>query len=84
MPSEYRLILKRADEPGYTPDIACYMRQGGYEALKKGLTLPAKTLPDGKTVSGPEQLREEVRVSGLRGRGGAGAGCCRRLCSAPR
>src|SRR3954470_21330317 len=75
MPSEYRLILKHADEPGYTPDIACYLRYGGYDALKKALTLPAKTLPDGKNVSGPEQLREEVRVAGLRGRGGAGFSC---------
>jgi NADH-quinone oxidoreductase subunit F len=75
MPSEHRLILKHADEPGYAPDIACYMRYGGYEALKKALSLPPKTLPDGKSLSGPEQLREEVRMSGLRGRGGAGFSC---------
>src|SRR6266446_712074 len=72
MPSEYRLILKYADQPGYTPDIECYLQHGGYEVLRKVLALPAKALPDGKTVSGPEQLREEVRLSGLRGRGGAG------------
>jgi len=75
MPSEYRLILKHADDPAYKPDIACYMRHSGYEALKKTLALAPKTLPDGKTLSGPEQLREEVRVSGLRGRGGAGFSC---------
>src|SRR4051812_33798003 len=75
MPSEYRLILKHADEPGYTPDLACYQRHGGYEALKKALAIGPKTLPDGKTVSGPEQLREEVRLAGLRGRGGAGFSC---------
>src|SRR5256885_150140 len=75
MASEYRLILKHADEPGYTPDIACYMRYGGYEALKKALSVPPKTLPDGKTLSGPEKLREEVRMAGLRGRGGAGFSC---------
>jgi NADH-quinone oxidoreductase subunit F len=75
MPSEYRLILKYADEAEYTPDIACYMRHGGYEALKKALAIAPKTLPDGKTISGPEQLREEVRLSGLRGRGGAGFSC---------
>jgi len=75
MASEYRLILKYADQPGYTPDIECYCKHGGYEALKKALGVGPKTLPDGKTVSGPEQLREEVRLSGLRGRGGAGFSC---------
>ncbi len=75
MPSEHRLILKHADEPGYTLDITCYLRYGGYEALKKALSIPPKTLPDGKTLSGPEQLREEVRLAGLRGRGGAGFSC---------
>jgi NADH-quinone oxidoreductase subunit F len=75
MPQEYRLILKHVDEPGYTPDLDCYLSHGGYEALKKALSLPPKTLPDGKVLSGPEQLREEVRISGLRGRGGAGFSC---------
>jgi NADH-quinone oxidoreductase subunit F len=75
MPHEQRLILKYADQPGYTPDLECYLRHGGYEALKKGLTLASKNLPDGRTMSGPEQLRDEVRVSGLRGRGGAGFSC---------
>lgn len=75
MPAENRLILKYADEPGYSPDIECYLRHGGYEALKKGLALAPKTLPDGKQLSGAEQIREDVRVSGLRGRGGAGFSC---------
>jgi NADH-quinone oxidoreductase subunit F len=75
MPQEYRLILRHADEPGYTPDIECYLRHGGYETLKKALTLQPKSLPDGKSLSGPEQLREEVKASGLRGRGGAGFLC---------
>src|SRR5215472_10841237 len=75
MPQEYRLILKYADEPGYTPDIECYLRHGGYEALKKGLTLPPKPLPDGKTLNAQERIREKVRISGLRGRGGAGFSC---------
>jgi hypothetical protein len=35
MPAEYRLILKHADQPGYTPDIECYLRHAGYEALKR-------------------------------------------------
>src|SRR5215203_2815520 len=75
MLQENRLILKYADQSGYTPDIDCYLRNGGYEALKKAFALPSKTLPDGKIVSGPEQLREDVRISGLRGRGGAGFSC---------
>src|SRR5690349_2441802 len=72
MPQEYRLILKYADQAGYTPDIDCYLRHGGYEALKKALTVQPKALPDGRTISGPEQLRDDVMKSGLRGRGGAG------------
>jgi NADH-quinone oxidoreductase subunit F len=75
MASEFRLILKHVDQPGYTPDIECYLKHGGYEVFQKALTLPPKTLPDGKTQSGPEQLRQEVVTSGLRGRGGAGFSC---------
>jgi NADH-quinone oxidoreductase subunit F len=75
MPQQYKLILKNADQPGYTPDIDCYLRHEGYEALKKALTLPGKDLPDGKKVSAQEQIREEVKTSGLRGRGGAGFSC---------
>src|SRR6266853_287638 len=75
MPSEYRQILKYADQPGYTRDLECYLRHDGYEALKKALATPPRSLPDGKTVGGPEQLRDEVRISGLRGRGGAGFSC---------
>jgi len=75
MPQEFRLILKNADQPGYTPDIDCYVRHGGYEALKKALAIQPRELPDGKRLSAPEQLREEVKISGLRGRGGAGFSC---------
>ena len=75
MAQEYRLILKNVDAAGYTPDMECYLRHGGYEVLKKALSLPPKTLPEGRTITGPEQVRDEVRVSGLRGRGGAGFSC---------
>ena len=51
MPSELRLILKYADEPGYTPDIGCYLRHGGYETLKKALAMPPKDLADGRRRS---------------------------------
>ncbi len=72
MPQEFKLILKHADEPGYTPDIECYLRHGGYEALKKALAMKPIELPDGKTKSPQEQIRDDVKLSGLRGRGGAG------------
>src|ERR1700743_1212452 len=75
MPQEFKLILKYADKPGYTPDMDCYLRHGGYEALKKALAMPAKDLPDGKKATAQEQIREEVKTSGLRGRGGAGFSC---------
>ena len=75
MPQEHRLILKYADQPGYTPDIDCYLRYGGYEMLKKALALQAKEFPGGKKMSPQEQIRDEVLKSGLRGRGGAGFSC---------
>jgi NADH-quinone oxidoreductase subunit F len=75
MSQEYKLILKHADEPGYTPDIECYLRHGGYDALKKALAIQSKSLPDGKTQNAQEQIRQEVMISGLRGRGGAGFSC---------
>ena len=58
--AEKRIILKYADEPGYTPDITCYMKHGGYQMLKKALSMK------------PEDIGNEVADSGLRGRGGAG------------
>jgi NADH-quinone oxidoreductase subunit F len=67
--------LKYTDQPEYTPDIECYLRHGGYEVLKKVLSLRPRTLPDGKTQSSQEQIRQEVMTSGLRGRGGAGFSC---------
>ncbi len=75
MPSEYKLILKYADEPGYTPDLECYLKHGGYESLKRALALQPLDLPDGKKKLPPEQIRDEVLKSGLRGRGGAGFSC---------
>src|SRR3989442_537206 len=75
MPSEYRLILKHADQPGYTPDLDCYLRHGGYEVLRKALALPTRELPDSRKLSPQEQVRDEVMKSGLRGRGGAGFSC---------
>ena len=57
---EHRIILKYADKPGYSSDIECYLKHGGYSMLKKAFELK------------PEEICEEVLKSGVRGRGGAG------------
>jgi NADH-quinone oxidoreductase subunit F len=75
MPQEYRLVLKHADQPGYSNDIECYLRHGGYEQFRKALATPPLDLPDGRKKSPQEQIRDEVMKSGLRGRGGAGFSC---------
>ncbi len=68
MPEEFRLILKKVDEPGYTPDIDCYMRHGGYETLRKVLAMQSVTTDEDKTKTPQEQVRDEAaggRVSPL-------------------
>ncbi len=62
-PREKRLIFKNVDVAGYTNDIECYVRHGGYAELKKGMAMK------------PEDITVEVKASGLRGRGGAGFPC---------
>jgi len=62
-PREHRLIFKNIDKPGRGNDLETYLAEGGYETLKKAL------------ASKPEDLLEEVKKSGLRGRGGAGFPC---------
>ena len=57
-PQQRRIIFKHIDVPGYTNDLACYVRHGGYEMLKKAVAMPPATIID------------EVKKSGLRGRGG--------------
>jgi len=59
-PAERRLIFRHIDEPGYSPDLACYVRGGGYATLRAAVARK------------PEELIDEVKKSGLRGRGGAG------------
>jgi NADH-quinone oxidoreductase subunit F len=61
--AERRILLANADSPGYTPDIECYLKHGGYEMLKKAVGMK------------PEEIVNEVKVSQLRGRGGAGFPC---------
>jgi len=59
-PREKRLIFKNIDRVGWDASMDCYLREGGYEMLRKavGMENPAITA--------------EVKASGLRGRGGAG------------
>ncbi|MDR1282902.1 MAG: NADH-quinone oxidoreductase subunit F, partial [Opitutaceae bacterium] len=59
-PQQRRILFRHIDEAGYTNDIDCYLRNGGYEVLRRAITRP------------PAELRDEVKKSGLRGRGGAG------------
>ena len=62
-PLEHRLIFKNIGRSDYTTDIDCYLRHGGYEQLKKAIGM-SRT-----------EIVNEVKTSGLRGRGGAGFPC---------
>ena len=55
-----KLLLEKAHVPGIR-NYDVYRREGGYRSVEKAL----------KTMS-PDQVTEEVKKSGLRGRGGAG------------
>lgn len=55
-----QLLLEHLNKPGINT-IDGYIQQGGYVSIEKAL----------KSMS-PEQIVEEVKTSGLRGRGGAG------------
>jgi NADH-quinone oxidoreductase subunit F len=59
-PREHRLIFKNIDRKGWNPSLKTYMNEGGYKQLKKALSME------------PRAITEEVKKSGLRGRGGAG------------
>ena len=62
-PREKRIVFKNIDREGWTNDIDCYVKDGGYKELTKALKMK------------PEEIVEEVKKSGLRGRGGAGFPC---------
>src|SRR5438874_1692836 len=62
-PLEHRLVFKNIGRTEWTTDIDCYLRDGGYEQLRKAVTMSR------------EQIVNEVKTSGLRGRGGAGFPC---------
>ncbi|HEX2750298.1 MAG TPA: NADH-quinone oxidoreductase subunit NuoF [Verrucomicrobiales bacterium] len=59
-PKEHRLIFRNVDRVGWDTSIERYLQEGGYEQLKKAMTME------------PKAITEEVKISGLRGRGGAG------------
>ncbi len=57
---ERRLIFRNVDREGWDPSIATYIADGGYKQLEKAIKME------------PGAITEEVKASGLRGRGGAG------------
>ena len=57
---EKRMIFRNVDRAGWNPSIERYIKDGGYKTLKKSLKLK------------PDEVTDEVKASGLRGRGGAG------------
>ena len=54
------MIFRNIDREGWDPGIETYLREGGYESLKKALTMA------------PAEIQGEVKTAGVRGRGGAG------------
>ncbi len=62
-PLEHRLVFKNIGRADWTTDIDCYLRAGGYEDLRKAVTMSR------------EEIVNDVKTSGLRGRGGAGFPC---------
>src|SRR5450432_2512404 len=62
-PLERRLVFKNIGRPDWTPDISCYLRDGGYAQLRNAVTM-SRT-----------EIVNEIKTSGLRGRGGAGFPC---------
>jgi NADH-quinone oxidoreductase subunit F len=62
-PLEHRLIFKNIGRPDWKTDIDSYLNDGGYEQLRKAVTMSR------------EHIVNEVKTSGLRGRGGAGFPC---------
>ncbi|MEI6492159.1 MAG: NADH-quinone oxidoreductase subunit NuoF [Verrucomicrobiota bacterium] len=62
-PKERRIIFENLTKPGYAPDIDTYLAHGGYESLKKAVTMK------------PGEIVDAVKAANLRGRGGAGFPC---------
>ena len=62
-PLERRLVFKNIGRSDWNTDIDTYLRDGGYEDLRKAVKM-SRT-----------EIVNEVKTSGLRGRGGAGFPC---------
>jgi NADH-quinone oxidoreductase subunit F len=62
-PKERRIIFEQISKEGYDASIDTYIANGGYEQLKKALTMQ------------PTAIIDAVKASNLRGRGGAGFPC---------
>jgi NADH-quinone oxidoreductase subunit F len=62
-PLEHRLVFKNIGREDWTTDIDCYLKDGGYNDLRKAVAMRR------------EDIVNEVKTSGLRGRGGAGFPC---------
>ena len=62
-PLERRMVFKNIGRKHWTTDIDCYLRDGGYQQLKKAVTMSRV------------DILNEVKTSALRGRGGAGFPC---------
>jgi NADH-quinone oxidoreductase subunit F len=60
---EKRMIFRNVDRAGWKNDIDAYLADGGYADLKKAFGMKR------------EDIVNEVKASGLRGRGGAGFPC---------
>lgn len=54
-----KILLKNINKDGYKPDVQSYLKEHGYQALKKALE------------TSPEKVIDEVKKSNLVGRGGA-------------
>ena len=59
-PKERRIIFENIAKPGYDGDIDAFLANGGYESLRKAVTMK------------PGEIVDAVKASNLRGRGGAG------------
>jgi NADH-quinone oxidoreductase subunit F len=60
---ENRLVFENIGRPGWKIDIDTYLKQGGYKTLRKAVKMARAAIVN------------EVKTSGLRGRGGAGFPC---------
>ncbi|HST30692.1 MAG TPA: NAD(P)H-dependent oxidoreductase subunit E, partial [Chthoniobacterales bacterium] len=62
-PLEKRIVFKNVGRPDWKTDISTYLEAGGYDDLRKALKMSRTDIVN------------EVKTSGLRGRGGAGFPC---------